>query len=162
MDDASSFANPADDMPRREPREAPVRHHAQDARATPSPHQVRRRCATLQPDSWAGPRVPLDCGAQLRFAYAVSSNCTLSIKAVPNAPRTEFAGWMGEVAKIKVHAPPVEGKANEELRAFLAETLDVPRRAVTVLRGDTARHKVIRIDGRSLAEARARLQAPGR
>lgn len=83
--------------------------------------------------------------------------CTLAIKAVPNAPRSEVTGWLGEVLKIKVQAPPVEGRANEVLCAFLAEALGVPRRAVTVLRGGTSRHKVVRIEGMGLDDVKARL-----
>jgi len=85
--------------------------------------------------------------------------CTLAIKAIPNAPRTEIVGWLGEALKIKVHAPPVEGRANEVLCEFLAEALAVPSRAVTVLRGDTSRQKIIRIAGLSTADVRSRLQA---
>jgi hypothetical protein len=88
-------------------------------------------------------------------------SCTLAIKAIPNAARNEVTGWLGDALKVKVHAPPVEGRANEELCAFLAERLGLPRRAITVLRGDTSRQKLVRIDGRSLAEVRAML-APAR
>ena len=87
-------------------------------------------------------------------------SCTLAIKAVPNAPRSEVIGWLGDALKVKVHAPPVEGRANEVLREFLADRLGVPRRAVTVLRGDTSRQKLIRIDGLSLAGVKARLDLP--
>jgi len=83
--------------------------------------------------------------------------CLLPIKAVPNAPRGEICGWLGDALKVKVHAPPVEGKANEALCDFLAEELKLPRRAVTVQHGDTSRQKLVRIEGLSLAEAKARL-----
>jgi hypothetical protein len=83
-------------------------------------------------------------------------SCTLAIKAIPNAPRSEVIGWLGDALKVKVHAPPVEGRANAVLCEFLAETLGLPRRAVTVLRGDTSRQKIIRVDGLSLAEVRAK------
>lgn len=86
-------------------------------------------------------------------------HCTLAVKAVPNAPRSEVTGWLGDVLKVKVHAPPVEGRANEALCEFLAERLDLPRRAVTVLRGDTSRHKVIRISGLTLEAVKAVLTA---
>lgn len=86
------------------------------------------------------------------------ASCTLAIKAIPNAPRNEIAGWLGEALKVKVHAPPVEGKANEVLCDFLAETLKVPRRAVTVLRGDTSRQKVIQIEGLTRAETIAKFK----
>ena len=88
------------------------------------------------------------------------ASCTLAIKAVPNAPRSAVAGWLGEALKVKVQAPPVEGRANEALCDFLAEQLGLPRRAVTVLRGDTSRLKLVRIEGLTEAEARSRL-APG-
>lgn len=84
-------------------------------------------------------------------------SCTLVIKAIPNAPRSEVVGWLGDALKVKVHAPPVEGRANEVLREFLADELGLPRRAVTVLRGDTSRQKLLRIDGLSLAEVRVKL-----
>jgi len=87
----------------------------------------------------------------------VEKFCTLAVKAIPNAPRSEVIGWLGDALKIKVHAPPVEGRANEVLCEFLADTFGLPRRAVTVLRGDTSRQKVIRIAGLTLAEAKAKL-----
>jgi uncharacterized protein (TIGR00251 family) len=86
-----------------------------------------------------------------------AESCTLAIKAIPNAPRSEVIGWLGDALKVKVHAPPVEGRANEVLCEFLAESLGLPRRAVTVLRGDTSRQKIIRIDGLSLAEVKTKL-----
>lgn len=81
-------------------------------------------------------------------------SCTLTIKATPNAPRSEIHGWLGDVLKIKVHAPPIEGRANEALCTFLADTFDLPRRAVSVLRGDTSRLKLVRLDGVSLKKVR--------
>ncbi len=84
-------------------------------------------------------------------------SCRLAIKAIPNAPRTAVAGWLGEALKVKVHAPPLDGRANEELCDFLAETLQLPRRAVTVVLGQTARQKVVQIDGLTLDEVKTRL-----
>lgn len=87
------------------------------------------------------------------------ASCTLAIKVIPNAPRSEIVGWLGDTLKVKVHAPPVEGRANDELCTFLAETLGLPRRSVTLLRGDTSRQKLVRLDGLSLAEVRSKLSA---
>lgn len=87
----------------------------------------------------------------------MSASCTIAVKAIPNAPRSQIIGWLGEALKIKVHAPPVEGRANEVLCEFLADEFHLPRRAITVLRGDTSRQKLIRIDGLSLAELKARI-----
>lgn len=91
---------------------------------------------------------------------APAPSCLLAIKAVPNAPRNEVVGWLGDALKVKIHAPPVEGKANDALCAFLAETLHLPRRAVTLARGDTSRQKTIHIAGLTLAEVKARLGPP--
>lgn len=85
--------------------------------------------------------------------------CTLAIKAIPNAPRSAVVGWLGDALKVKVHAPPLEGRANEELCRFLADTLGLPRRAVTILRGDTARQKLVRIEGIDAGALRSRLGA---
>jgi uncharacterized protein len=83
--------------------------------------------------------------------------CTLAIKVVPNASRTEVIGRIGDAIKIKVHAPPVEGRANDALCEFLSEKLQLRRRDVTVLRGETARLKLIHIAGLSRADVDVRL-----
>ena len=84
-------------------------------------------------------------------------SCTLAIAVVPHAPRNEIVGWLGDALKIKVHAPPLEGRANAALCEFLAEKLYLPRRAVTLDRGVTSRRKLIRIAGLSATEVRTRL-----
>lgn len=89
---------------------------------------------------------------------ASSESCTIAIKAIPNAPRNEVVGWLGDALKVKVHAPPVEGRANEALCEFLASMLGLPRRAITVLRGDTSRQKLLRIAGLDLATVKTKLQ----
>ena len=90
---------------------------------------------------------------------AIMPSCTLELKIIPNAPRDGIAGWLGAVLKVKIHAPALEGRANDALLDFLATTLGLPRRAVTLVRGDKSRHKVVRVTGLSLAEVRARLPA---
>jgi hypothetical protein len=81
----------------------------------------------------------------------------LAIKAIPNAPRNEVAGWLGDALKVKVHAPALEGRANDELCEFLADVLKLPRRAVRVAQGEKSRQKLVQIDGLSLPEVKARL-----
>jgi uncharacterized protein len=90
---------------------------------------------------------------------AAIASCTLAIKAIPNAPRSEVVGWLGGALKVKIHAPPVEGRANDALCDFLATTLGLHRRAITVLRGGTARQKILRIDGLTLDQIRTRFPA---
>ncbi|MBL9201196.1 MAG: DUF167 domain-containing protein [Opitutaceae bacterium] len=88
-----------------------------------------------------------------------ASACTLPIKAIPNAPRSAVVGWLGDALKVKVHAPALEGRANDELCEFLADTLGLPRRAVTVAHGDKSRQKLLRIAGLTLDEVKARLSS---
>ncbi len=85
--------------------------------------------------------------------------CRLEVKVIPGASRDEVAGTMGNAVKIKLRAPPVDGRANEALVEFLAAQLDLPRRAIALERGDTSRQKLLRIDGLDLATVRARLGA---
>jgi uncharacterized protein (TIGR00251 family) len=85
------------------------------------------------------------------------ATCTLELKVIPHAPRDEVAGWMGAALKVKIHAPALDGRANEALADFLAERLGLPRRAVTLVHGGKSRHKVVRIDGLTLTEVRRRL-----
>jgi len=85
--------------------------------------------------------------------------CTLELKVIPNAPRNEIAGWLGTALKVKIHAPALEGRANDELLDFLAETLGVPRRDLTLLRGEKSRQKLVRIAGLDAASLRHRLNA---
>lgn len=72
---------------------------------------------------------------------------TLSVKAQPRASRTEVAGLFGDELKIKVAAPPVDGAANQALIEFLAETLGVAKRDITLARGASASHKQFAISG---------------
>ena len=60
---------------------------------------------------------------------------------------------------IRIAAPPVDGKANAALIAFVAKTVGVPKGAVTIVRGETSRNKVIRVEGQSPADVRAALLA---
>lgn len=78
--------------------------------------------------------------------------CRFEIKAIPNAPRTEIVGWLGEALKIKVHAPALEGKANQELCSFLAKKLGLPKRSVRLAQGEASRRKLVEIDGLSREE----------
>lgn len=75
---------------------------------------------------------------------------TLRLHVQPGAKRTEFAGIHGDGAearaKLRLAAPPVDGKANAALVAFLADAFGVPGRAVTLVRGEASRQKTVRID----------------
>ena len=83
--------------------------------------------------------------------------CTLELKVIPNAPRDEIAGWLGDALKVKIHAPALEGRANDALLDFLAQQLGVPRRHVALVRGEKSRQKVVRIVSLDGATVRLRL-----
>ncbi len=71
----------------------------------------------------------------------------VAIHTTPNAPRSEVIGRHGDAVKLKLHAPAVEGRANEELIRFLAETLGLTRGAITLVRGGKSRQKTVGITG---------------
>jgi uncharacterized protein (TIGR00251 family) len=71
---------------------------------------------------------------------------TLTIHAQPGARKTEVAGIYGDCLKIRLAAPAVEGKANAELRRFLADAFGVPLKNVALVRGETGRRKTLRIE----------------
>ncbi len=70
---------------------------------------------------------------------------TLTLHIQPGAKRTEAAGLHGDALRIRLAAPPVEGKANAALLQFLAETFGVPLRQVTLKQGVKSRRKVVEI-----------------
>jgi uncharacterized protein (TIGR00251 family) len=71
----------------------------------------------------------------------------IAVKAQPGAKKTELAEKVGGIYKVRLAAPPVDGKANEALIRFLAGRFDVPPSAVRIIRGLASRTKVIEIDG---------------
>jgi len=94
-----------------------------------------------------------------RADSAQPPHCLLTIKAVPNAPKSALVGWLGDALKIRLKSPPVDGKANAELCRFLAEALGLPRGAVTLATGAAAREKRVRIAGLSLDQVREKIAA---
>ena len=69
----------------------------------------------------------------------------LTLYVQPGASRTEYAGLHGGAHKIRLAAPPVEGRANEALIEFLARAFGVRQRDVAIVSGASARHKIVRI-----------------
>lgn len=80
----------------------------------------------------------------------------LSLHIQPGAKKSEFAGLHGDALKVRLAAPPVDGKANEALLRFLAEELGIPKSAVNLKSGQTSRRKVLEVAG-TTAEAVNRL-----
>ena len=74
----------------------------------------------------------------------------LRIKAAPNAKRSEIVGWdedpvAGKVLRVRIAAPPTEGKANAELRRFLAKELGLPKSEVRLQKGEISRIKTFEL-----------------
>ncbi len=71
----------------------------------------------------------------------------LDVRVIPRAGRSRIAGTRNDALLVRLAAAPVDGAANAELIEFLAETLGVPRRNVTVIAGERSRDKRVRILG---------------
>ena len=69
----------------------------------------------------------------------------LTLHIQPNAKKTEIIGIHGDALKVRLQAPPIDGKANEALCTFLAEIFAVKRQSVVLLSGETSRRKRILI-----------------
>ena len=85
----------------------------------------------------------------------------IAIKVTPGAKREEILGWednypgVGRVLKLKVTAPPVEGKANKAIEAFLARTLGLPKGQVNITAGNSGHIKRVELpDSADLAKLR--------
>jgi len=76
---------------------------------------------------------------------------TLTLHVQPGAKRSEIVGLHGEALKIKLAAPPVEGKANDALLRFIAEQFQVSLREVALQQGTQSRHKVVLIKNTQIA-----------
>jgi len=86
----------------------------------------------------------------------------LSIRVQPGARSDALIGWTtdsrgGEVLKIRLRAPAVEGKANAALIEFLAQSLGLRRSQIAILRGDKSREKIVAVEGMTMEEIKRRI-----
>ena len=81
----------------------------------------------------------------------------LRVHVQPRAAKSAAAGLMGESLKIRLAAPPVDGKANQALVAFVADLCDLPKRAVSLKSGETSREKTLVLTGADEAALRRTL-----
>lgn len=77
---------------------------------------------------------------------AADGSVTLTLHIQPGAKKTEIVGDYGDALKLRLAAPPVDGKANAALLAFVAERLGVARSAVQLKSGQSTRRKVLAVD----------------
>ncbi len=84
--------------------------------------------------------------------------CILTLHAVPRAACSRIHGPHGDALKISLHAPPVDGRANKELILFLADSLGIHARNLSLVGGQTGRHKRVHIQGISATTIRSILE----
>lgn len=87
----------------------------------------------------------------------VAGGVTFAVQVIPRASKNEITGIHSDALKVRLTAPPIEGKANEALVAFLAERLGVRKSQVEIVAGATSRRKMIRVTGLSAQEIKERL-----
>lgn len=81
----------------------------------------------------------------------------ISVRVHPNAARNEVTGVTDGIYQVRVSAPPVKGKANKELIAFLSRLSGVSKSRIDIIKGHTTRNKLIAIDGLSQEDIMKRL-----
>jgi uncharacterized protein (TIGR00251 family) len=81
------------------------------------------------------------------------------LRVVPGARRPGVVGRHGSAWKVRVSAPPEDGRANQALLGVLAETLRLPRKAVSIVAGHGSRDKVVACEGLSADEVETRLSS---
>ncbi len=89
------------------------------------------------------------------LSRAADGSVILTLHIQPGAKKTEITGLHGEALKIRLAAPPVDGKANAALIAFLAKACGVSKSAVELVSGDTCRAKRVRVTGADAARVEA-------
>ena len=82
----------------------------------------------------------------------------IRVRLTPRSARDELAGWQDRELRVKVTAPPVEGKANAALERLLAKLLGVPKTNVRVVAGARGRTKTVAIEGLNQDKALSRLR----
>lgn len=91
---------------------------------------------------------------------SVKGGVRLHLFIQPKASKNEFVGVHDKELKIKITAPPIDGRANEGLIEFMSEIFGVPKRDVQLIRGESSRHKVIEIPGLTPEKVREILKLP--
>ena len=89
----------------------------------------------------------------MSWLVADGDGVTLRLHVQPGAKKTEVAGPHGEALKIRLAAPPVDGKANACLIAFIADRLGIAKSAVSLVSGDSSRAKRVHVRGIGPASA---------
>ena len=71
----------------------------------------------------------------------------MKVRVIPNARKSEFAGYREDELVLRLNAPPLEGKANKAALQFIARFFSIQRSAVALVSGEKSRHKIFEIIG---------------
>ncbi len=94
-------------------------------------------------------------------AVASSEITTIRVRVQPKASGNQILGFREDVLRLRVTAPPEDGKANAAVVRLLAQTLGISQSQLEVIRGHSSRNKVIRVSSLNAVEVRKRLDQPG-
>jgi uncharacterized protein len=83
----------------------------------------------------------------------------LSVRVIPRSPKSKIDGMRGDAVLVRLAAPPIEGAANAALIDILAREFERPKRDITILTGETSRHKRVEIAGLAEKDGADRLSA---
>ena len=83
----------------------------------------------------------------MEWIRETSKGVLLPVRAMPRASKNEIQGLHGDALKVRLQAPPVEGKANQALIRFLSDALSIPRSQLSIASGETGRNKAVLITG---------------
>lgn len=96
----------------------------------------------------------------MNWLTPTSDGCIVTVKATPRASKSEIIGAETDWLRVRVQAPPVDGKANAALVELFAETFALPKRSVEIITGDTSRLKRVKLHGVAATDADTRLKNP--
>ncbi len=94
------------------------------------------------------------------FIQSTPEGILINVRVIPRAGRSCLDGTRGDALLARLQAPPVDGKANEELIGLIAAALEVPARAVSIVAGERSRQKRVRVSGIDARTAAVRLTPP--
>ena len=91
------------------------------------------------------------------MSQPTESTTTVKVRVQPKASRNQIVSLVGDTLRVRVTAPPEDGKANQAVIALLAASLNVAKSSVRILRGHSSRDKLISVDALSREEIQRRL-----
>lgn len=91
--------------------------------------------------------------------HSPNARAKLKVKVIPGSSCSKISGWLGDMLKVRISAPPEKGKANAAVVDLLTKELGLPKGSLTIASGKTSPHKVIEIHGLTTIEVLQKLGA---